>query len=307
MARNSAVEYDDVASACVTLFQAGESVSFARVYALIGSRGGQQVVSDMIRRWKTEVADRLLARREHPELPDALVTQLDEMATTAWRMALAKSEESMTAARGQLELERSEMQAHVQAADERAAGLEHQVHQLQVELASARATLDARDAALFELDIRLRELDAVRVEKESQVAGLREDLARALASLEAERVRHDEALLSMQRLHEDAVQKKADAHAAEIAALQERADADHRHFMMQTDEIRQAHKAKADSLVEQLEGQRMAADGYRRQAYQARDEASKWQGKFELVSEELAEAKKIIGKVQRHRGRTEQP
>lgn len=306
MARNSSVEYADVASACVQLFHAGESVSFAKVYALIGSRGGQQVVSDMIRRWKTEVADRLLARREHPELPEVLVSHLDEMAATVWRLALERSDETLTVARGELELERSEIRVRVQAADERAAGLEVQVHELQVELASTKSKLEARDLAICELDIRLRELDAVRVEKEAQIGGLREDLARALASLEAERVRHDDALLAMQRIHEGAVQKKTEAHVAEIAALQERADANHRHFMLQTDEIRQAHKAKADSLLEQLEGQRMAADGYRRQAYQARDDASKWQGKFELVAEELAEAKKIIGKVQRHKVRSEQ-
>src|SRR5574344_1927145 len=73
MSRTTQVRFEDVAQACSELFRAGESVSFAKVYQRIGSRGGQQVVTDMIRRWRQEIAQRVLAKREHPELPPVLV------------------------------------------------------------------------------------------------------------------------------------------------------------------------------------------------------------------------------------------
>lgn len=304
MARTSSVEYEDVASACISLFKAGETVSFPRVYEQIGRRGSQAVVTDMIRRWRQATADRLLGKREHPELPEFLVEQLDDLALRVWKNSMTAAHQTLDVARGELELERSEMQVKLDAADERAEAAEARTAALELELVGVKATLSAREAKLYELDARVRELEAVRAEKESQVAALREDLARALANQAAERTRHDETLSILQQRHVEALVQLQEKHAAELAQEQERTDSERRHFMMQTDELRQAHRQQAEQLKEQLEGTKIAADGYRKQAYQAREETARTQGKLELVTAELAEAKRILSKVQRHREKT---
>lgn len=52
MSRGTQVKFEDVRPFARPLLR--ESVSFAKVYQRIGSRGGQQVVTDMIRRWRQE-------------------------------------------------------------------------------------------------------------------------------------------------------------------------------------------------------------------------------------------------------------
>ena len=93
MSRTTQVRFEDVAQACSELFRAGESVSFAKVYQRIGSRGGQQVVTDMIRRWRQEVAQQVLAKREHPELPPVLVEASDGLIASLWQQALVQAQQ----------------------------------------------------------------------------------------------------------------------------------------------------------------------------------------------------------------------
>lgn len=301
MARTTEVQYAAVAQACTELFRSGESVSFAKVYLAIGSKGGQQVVSDMIRRWRQESAAQLIAKRDHPSLPDALLTASDTLVEEIWKLALAQAEATYQAKMGELALKESDWSVRLDQAADQLAAVERDKLLLQGELTGVKATLQGKEAALAEQESRSRELQAALAARDDQVTALREDLARTLATLEAERTRHDEVLQTVQRQHEETVQQENARHAATVAQVHQQADADRRHFMAQTDELRQAHKQQAEQLRDQLAGERAAAESYRAQAYTARDEASRWKGRAEVIQEELDKVKKILAKVQKHR------
>lgn len=303
MVRRTEVQYQQVADACTMLFRAGETVSFPKVYLAIGSKGGQQVVSDMIRRWKQETAEVITATRENIALPADLVKASDDLVEAVWKLASARAEESYQQKSGELAMKESEWQATLEKSAARVEAVERENLAIQAEVASCKATLIARDETIAELEVRLREAQASLAARDDQVTALREDLARTVATMESERSRHDELLQAAQAQHEAAVQKGQERHAAALAKAHDQADADRRHFLQQTDDMRQAHRAQADSLREQLDGQRVQAETFRRQAYEARDEASRWQGKCELLQSDLADARRILGKVQRHRDR----
>lgn len=304
MAKKTDVQYELVEKACVQLFQAGETVSFPKVYQLIGSKGGQQVVSDMIRRWKQETAAVITAKRENPALPSELVTASDDLVGSIWKLALARAEEAYQQKAGELAMKESEWKVKLDQADEQVQAVERANLAIQAELSGARATLSAREEAIVELEARVREQQAALLARDEQVSALREDLARTMTTLEGERARHDEAIQGLHEQQSKALLAKDEQHAAELAQVHSQAESDRRHFLVQVDELRQAGKVQSDHLREQLAGEKVAAEGYRKQAYQARDEASKWQGKFELLQSELTDARKIIAKVQKHRERS---
>ena len=119
MVRKTDVQYEQVAKACVELFQAGETVSFPRVYAAIGNKGGQQVVSDMIRRWKQETAQVITAKRENKSLPAELVSASDSLVEGIWKLAQEKAEASYQGKLGELALKESEWQVKLDLAVEK--------------------------------------------------------------------------------------------------------------------------------------------------------------------------------------------
>lgn len=303
MARESEIKYEQVARACKEIFAAGETPSFRSVYnhPAVGAKGGQAVISDHIRRWKQETAALITAKRENPSLPAELVTASDDLVGTIWKLALARAEEAYQQKAGELAMKESEWQVRLDQAEERVQAVERENLAIQAELTGARATLSAREEAIVELEARVREQQAALLARDEQVTALREDLARTMTTLEGERARHDEAIQGLQEQHSKALLAKDEQHAAEVAQVQAQVETDRRYFLQQTDDLRQAHRVQADHLREQLAGEKAAAEGYRKQAYSARDEAARWQGKFELVQGELEQAKKILSKVQRHR------
>lgn len=301
MAKITDVQYEQVALACLELFRAGDSVSFPKVYQAIGSKGGQQVVSDMIRRWKQETAAAMTAKRDNPSLPPALVSASDDLVGAIWKLALARADEAYQQKLGELAMKESEWQVKLDAADAQVQSVEHANLVIQAELASYKATLRAREESNAELETRNRELQASLSARDDQVAALREDLARAMTTLEGERVRHDDALQAAQHQHEEAMRAEKGRHTAEMSEVHRQAEADRKHFLQQTDDLRQAGRIQADHMREQLVNEKAATEGYRKQAYGARDDAARWQGKFELLQSDLEEARKIVAKVQKHR------
>jgi hypothetical protein len=87
VARTSAVEYERVAEACSSLFLEGKSPSFESVYELIGRKGGAKVVQGMIADWRKEMANRFMAGRTNPDLPEELITEATRCSPSsgAWR------------------------------------------------------------------------------------------------------------------------------------------------------------------------------------------------------------------------------
>ena len=140
--------------------------------------------------------------------------------------------------------------------------------QAEAKLEVSNASLSALEQHLAALQQEHRDTLIQLEERGSQIAALREDLARALATLESERKRADEQASQLQKQH-----------AIELASEREAAAGQRRYLMMTTDELRHAAKVKEADPVSQLEHHKAAADAYRGQLHKARDEAARWQGR----------------------------
>lgn len=304
MARETEVKYEAVAAACVQLLQLGESVSFLKVYQLIGNKGGQAVVSEMIRRWRQETAATLTAQREGPLKSDALVAASDKLLASLWQMALGEAEVAYQQKIGELAMKESEWQMQLDLAAERLLEQEKMQLKLEGELKEARAIQEVQVATIAEKTLQLAELQSTLAAREEQISALREDQARTIATLESERARHDERIIDLEKQHEVAVGVERDRHAAAIREINDNVDKDRRHFLTQVDALNQAAHTKSlaveslkAELLSKIENAKAEANSQRINAGNARDLASKYQGQVELLQGELAEAKKLINKI----------
>ena len=287
MSRTTQVRFEDVAQACSELFRAGESVSFAKVYQRIGSRGGQQVVTDMIRRWRQEIAQRVLAEREHPELPPALVEASDGLMASLWQQALAHAQQGYVQQAEALAQRELEWQQKLDDAQGYVDQVDRENLEVKALLARVQGQLQARELAHEELGQRYQALQEKLAQTERERVLAREQVGQLEGVLESERQRHG-----------DAVEVLKAQHATELRQVQVQSDADRKHLMVQTDELRQAHRAQAEQLREQLDGARSTVEASRLQINAARESGSRWQGRAELLQQELAELKAIVAKSQ---------
>ena len=280
MSRLTQVQYEQVASACAELFRAGDSVSFAKVYQRIGSRGGQQVVSDMIRRWRQEVAERLLAEREHPQLPPVLVQASDGLIASLWQQALAQAQQGFLAQAEVLAQREVEWRQKLDAAQGHVDQVDRENMEVKALLARVEGLLQAHEVAHQELVQRHQALQGQLAQTERERVLAREQVGQLEAALDGERQRHVEAVEALK------VQ-----YASELRQVRVQADSDRKHLMVQTDELRQAHRAQAAQLREQLAGERVAVETSRQQLNAAREAGARWQGRAEVAQQELAELK----------------
>ena len=280
MSRLTQVQYEQVASACAELFRAGDSVSFAKVYQRIGSRGGQQVVSDMIRRWRQEVAERLLAEREHPQLPPVLVQASDGLIASLWQQALAQAQQGFLAQAEVLAQREVEWRQKLDAAQGHVDQVGRENMEVKALLARVEGQLQAHEVAHQELVQRHQALQGQLAQTERERVLAREQVGQLEAALDGERQRHVEAVEALK------VQ-----YASELRQVRVQADSDRKHLMVQTDELRQAHRAQAAQLREQLAGERVAVETSRQQLNAAREAGARWQGRAEVAQQELAELK----------------
>ena len=280
MSRTTQVRFEDVAQACAELFRAGESVSFAKVYQRIGSRGGQQVVTDMIRRWRQEVAQRVLAEREHPQLPPALVQASDGLIASLWQQALVQAQQGYLQQAEVLAQREIECQQKLDAAQAAVDQVGRENLEIKAELARAQGELQAREAAHQELVQQHQALQGQLSQAERERVLAREQVGQLEAALEGERQRHVEAVEALKAQH-----------ASELRQVRVQADSDRKHLMVQTDELRQAHRAQAAQLREQLAGERVAVETSRQQLNAAREAGARWQGRAEVAQQELAALK----------------
>ena len=280
MSRLTQVQYEQVASACAELFRAGDSVSFAKVYQRIGSRGGQQVVTDMIRRWRQEVAERLLAEREHPQLPPVLVQASDGLIASLWQQALAQAQQGFLAQAEVLAQREVEWRQKLDAAQGHVDQVDRENMEVKALLARVEGQLQAHEVAHQELAQQHQGLQAQLAQVERERVLAREQVGQLEAALDGERQRHVEAVEALK------VQ-----YASELRQVRVQADSDRRHWMLQTDELRQAHRAQAAQLREQLDAERVAVETSRQQLNAAREAGARWQGRAEVAQQELAALK----------------
>lgn len=292
MSRITQVQYEQVASACAELFSAGESVSFAKVYQRIGSRGGQQVVADMIRRWRQDIAQRLLVQREHPALPTSLVQASDDLMARLWQQAQEQAQLLLEQQAQDLAQQQVQWQHKLEEANAYVAQVNRENLEVKALLARAQGKLQARELAFEDLAQRHQVLrgDLAQVQKEHIAA--RQQVVQLEALMTAEHQRHVEAVEALKVQHADALQQ-----------VRLQGEADRRHLLQQTDELRQAHRAQAEQLREQLEGARAALEGLRQQLSIAREEGARWHGRAEVVEQEVASLKEQGAKAQEEAAR----
>jgi len=280
MSRTTQVRFEDVAQVCSELFRAGESVSFAKVYQRIGSRGGQQVVTDMIRRWRQEVAQRVLAERENPQLPPALVQASDGLIASLWQQALAQAQQGFVEQAEALAQRELQWQSQLDAAQAAVDQVDRENLEVKALLARVQGQLQAHEVAHEELVQRHQALQEKLAQTERERALACEQVGQLEGALASDRQRHG-----------DAIQALKAQHATQLHQVQVQADSDRKHLMVQTDELRQAHLAQAQQLREQLGAERLALETSRQQLNTAREAGARWQGRAEVAQQELAALK----------------
>jgi len=290
MARVSAVEQQQVEDACAQLFLEGKNVSFDAVYELIGRRGSARVVQTMIAAWRKEIAQRFVAGRTSPDLPEDLVAASDRLLASVWGLALEKAEAAYVARYRELEAERARVDGLVRASAEQVAQLEREAAKASAELAGARALIATQEASLQKQARELVEKNTYLRSRDDLIVQLRHELAELRLAQEARQREHDQALIRERERHE---QSLAEAHAGVTAAIQrerEIAEGQRSHLMLQTDQIRQSAKLAESSLREQLTDARTMLEAFRRKAADAENQSAFHRGRAEAAESSLKDA-----------------
>jgi hypothetical protein len=272
MVRTTEVQYSAVAQACLELFRQGETVSFAKVYLALGSKGSGRVVNDLIRRWRTETGEQLALRSERslPGVPPTVVAALDSLALSTWQLALDRAEEAYQAAQGRLEADREMWQSRLETAAA-----------LGAELAATQATLAARDEAIHALAATLQKEELARIVLETELTSLADERADLRARLSAEQEHQVQAQAAAEARMDERLAAIQDRYAAELAISAERNEGERQHLAAITDELRQGAKLKEAHLREQLEDAKALADSYRERAGRCGNELAALRGRLE--------------------------
>ncbi|MEF8716162.1 MAG: DNA-binding protein [Accumulibacter sp.] len=307
MARTSAVEYERVVEACSSLFLEGKSPSFESVYELIGRKGGAKVVQGMIADWRKEMANRFMAGRTNPDLPEELITEADKVLTVVWRLALEKSDAAYADERSRLDQSRVDTAAAVTQAQERAAEFEHEALVLQGELQTLQVRLQGSQTEIKDLRQRLADTTTLLRARDEQIGQMREDGARLANTLESERRNHETELLAERERHDQAVNAERQRAHESVEREREIAAGERQYLMHQTDETRQAAKANEAAFKEQLQEVKAFAESFQARAGRAEGEAAFWRGKAEAAAEESSRwqrsSEDAAGKIESLQGR----
>ena len=302
MARISAVEYERVAEACSSLFLEGKSPSFESVYELIGRKGGAKVVQGMIADWRKEMANRFMAGRTNPDLPEELITEADKVLTVVWRLALEKSDAAYADERAQIDKAKVDMVVKVEHAQERAAAFEREIVALQSERQTLEVRLQGNQSEIEDLRQRLADTTTLLRARDEQISQMREDGARLASTLENERRNHETELMAERERHDQAVNAERQRAHESVEREREIAIGERQYLMRQTDEIRQAARANEAVLKEQLQEAKAFVESFQGRAGRAESEAAFWRGKAEALAEECSRwqrsSEEAVGKVE---------
>lgn len=311
MARQSDLDPTRIFEICYDLFARGENTSFDKVYSALGRKGSAAVVTKAIGEWRNEAAEKLNTKRSNPDLPDDLTRASDELVGAIWKLALGKADSAYLEKENELAAEKIDWANRIDVAETNAAELERMVLVRGGELKALAAQLEAREEAISDLQSRLATASSLLAEKDTQVTGLREDIARLAATLDSERARHTADLAAERQRHDAAQQSERDRHAAETKALREQhaseqaraleiAQGERKHLMEQTDQIRTTARQREEYLAEQLKNEKAKSNGFERQANDARDREAVARGRAELLQEQLEAAN--LREIQRQNG-----
>jgi chromosome segregation ATPase len=261
----------------------------------------------MIADWRKEMANRFMAGRTNPDLPEELITESDKVLTVVWRLALEKSDTAYADERSRLDQARVDMAAAVTQAQERAAEFEREALSLQGERQALQARLQGSQAETEDLRQRLSDTITLLRARDEQIGQMREDGARLANTLESERRNHEAELLAERDRHEQAVNAERQRAHESVEREREIAAGERQYLMRQTDEIRQAAKANEAVLKEQLQEAKSFAESFQARAGRAESEAAFWRGKAEAAAEESSRwqraSEEAAGKIDGLQGR----
>ena len=261
----------------------------------------------MIADWRKEMANRFMAGRTNPDLPEELITEADKVLTVVWRLALEKSDAAYADERNRLDQARVDMAAKVTQAQERATEFEREALSLQGERQALQATLQGSQAEIEDLRQRLADTTTLLRARDEQIGQMREDGARLANTLESERRNHEVELLADRDRHEQAVNAERQRAHESVEREREIAAGERQYLMRQTDEIRQAAKANEAVLKEQLQEAKAFAESFQARAGRAESEGAFWRGKSEAAAEESGRwqraSEEAAGKIDGLQGR----
>ena len=309
MVRTSSVDYELVAKACSSLFLEGKNTSFDGVYDILGRKGSAKVVQGLIADWRKEMAERFVAGRTNPDLPQELVEASDRLLAGVWQLSLSKSEEAYAGERLRLVEAEAGMAEKIDIARNRAAGFERENLTLQEKARGLDALLVERDATIVSQQQDMLEVATLLRAKIEEMAGLREDMVRLSATLVSERQAHEVTLQSELERHETALQVERQRHEEAIETERTRAYeaiereremavGERQHLMAQTDQIRQAARITETSLREQLVESKEMSEAFRAKAGKAESAIEYQRGRAESAEDATLKTREDVSALQ---------
>lgn len=191
----------------------GTSVTFPKVYAKLGNKGGNETVNRFIARFNQEVAEAYDPGSDafETDAVEAVLKGVDlrlveiirDGVIAAQSVAADAAERNLAGKATALEEERARLQAETAHARNTAAQAEQMVRQIESELSVARAEICGRDARIGDLQAALEAEGSQRTTLEARVAEL-------LARIDEQTRRHDSHLAEAEARH-----------AAQVAALRQ--------------------------------------------------------------------------------------
>lgn len=276
--RTHEVSYERVELACIELFKQGESISFSKIYSLIGNRGEHQVINDMIRRWRQETIARMLTEREQPLIPAPLIKASDALMSQMWKMALEHADTMHQNKANQLARYEADLQIKLATA-------QAYVDEISAENQELKTRLMYSERASQTLEQNYRELNQVHQllqqrldEAHKQQGAIDTRIDQLLAERTIERKQHEETIASLQERHTVAIRHE-----------QQQASTDRKQLMLQLETLRQTYREQTDSLRQQLDGAHAKAISHEHQAQMAQEERNRQQNRADALQKELSE------------------
>lgn len=212
-------------------------------------------------------------RYTRPGLPASVVEGMEAIWTLALEEAGKTTEAAKLEAQQQIAAAMEEMTASRAAAE----AAREETRGTAVKLDLANQNVEHLQAQVTDLEGRLAQETAQRGAAESQIAMLREEIARKDAEFRAAVEAHGAQLKAEQ-----------EAHAIQLKAEQDRYDGMNRHLMQQTDDIRRQKAEESKSAQTTITDLRTMAEAYRKRASAAEDASAVSKGRLEQQTEELA-------------------
>lgn len=300
MSRKPTIQYEDVAPICKTLYLEGREVTFNAVYAELG-RGGAATVQKYIKQWREQTAKILGTPRVSAALPTEIVALADQLLEAMWAKSLEQADAAYLAKQQELEAERVLWGERIDKAETMADDLNRQLLTLRGDLQAKEATLDAQMATLEDLRSRMAAAVQLVANKEAELMRQHGEIKTLNATLASERALHQAALAAQQEQHQQAMAAEVDRHTTELARVQEIAQGERQHLMLQTDAMRQEIKqAQAAVNAARAEGKEIE-NRLRQRANDAEEKLSEARGASKalqgLLEQQKAQVDQLVGQL----------